>query len=419
MSYNINVATVGTLVIADGTKNNSTSLTLVGKNYPGYGTYIIQDLVNLLQNWTGINQPSSPVTGQLWYNLQNNTLQIYTGTVFKNITSVASSTSFPTLSNQQGDLFYKSDDQQLYIYSGTTWILIGPSYTSSQQKTTAVADVITDTSNGSHTVLKLWVGNHLTGVVSKDSFTPSSTFTALNPGFATISPGYNVDANLFGGVGTTISGTLITNAQPYITSVGTLSSLNVSTTILGSIQNAQNVVNAAQGNITSLGTLTGLSMGGAITTTGNGTYNIGTSANKFGTVYATASQAQYADLAENYRTDGNPGPNDIMVIGGNEEVTSSTISHDHRFIGVMSPNPAYLMNVNDGNSGSAIALTGRVYVNVRGPIARGDCVVSSDLRGVGEKLDMYKYTPGCIVGKSLNSIDDYSVKLIEVVIGVR
>ena len=419
MSYNINVATVGTLVIADGTKNNSTSLTLVGKNYPGYGTYIIQDLVNLLQNWTGTNQPASPVTGQLWYNTNNNVLQIYTGTVFKNITCVTSGTSFPTVSNQQGDLFYKSDDQQLYIYSGTAWILLGPSYTSAQQKTTAVAAFVPDNGNALRSVLELWVGNHLTGIVSKDSFTPSSTFIAANPGFQTISPGYNVDANLFGGVGTTITGTLITNAQPYITSIGTLSSLSVSTPIIGTIINSQYVTAGVQGNITAVGTLSGLSMGGSITTTGNGNFNIGSSSNKFGVVYATASSAQYADLAENYISDDVADPNAIMIIGGDEEVTPSTVSHDPRVIGVMSQNPAYLMNTAIDGIGSSIALTGRVPVRVKGPIDRGDCVVSSDIMGVGEKLDMYRYTPGCIVGKALAAINDDSIQTIEVVIGVR
>ena len=108
-----------------------------------------------------------------------------------------------------------------------------------------------------------------------------------------------------------------------------------------------------------------------------------------------------------------------MVIGGDEEVTVSTVSHDHRVIGVMSQNPAYLMNSEIDGIGSAIALAGRVPVRVKGPINRGDCVVSSDIAGIGEKLDIYRYTPGCIVGKALVAIPDDSIQAIEVVIGVR
>ena len=118
-------------------------------------------------------------------------------------------------------------------------------------------------------------------------------------------------------------------------------------------------------------------------------------------------------------SDDTADPIAIMIIGGDEEVTPSTVSHDPRVIGVMSQNPAYLMNTAIDGIGSAIALTGRVPVRVKGPIGRGDCVVSSDTMGVGEKLDMYRYTPGCIVGKALVAINDDSICTIEVVIGVR
>ena len=452
MSYTLTVTNGSSIVVQNGTIDTSTSLQLVGKNYPSYGLAMNQNLVNLLQSSAGTGQPAGALTGQLWWDTTNTILKVYTGTVFKNITSVISSASAPASAIVQGDLWFDSSNLQLYVYTGTAWLLIGPSYSSSQQKTTAVALSILDNANATHTVLAFYIGNSLTGILSKDAaFTPA---TAIS-GFATVNPGYNINSTIFGGNPPPLSSTIITNAQPYINSLGTLTSLTVSSPIVGSVlYNAGWVTNAAQGNITSVGTLTGLNVSGTATFSGTTTFSgivnhssttnlsrtnitgdftptganlsvsIGNTTNWFSSVYAqnfygTSVFAKYADLAENYISDTVAAPNAIMVIGGDEEVTVSTVSHDPRVIGVMSQNPAYLMNSEIDGIGSAIALAGRVPVQVRGPIARGDCVVSSDVAGVGEKLDMYRYTPGCIVGKALVAINDDSIQTIEVVIGVR
>jgi len=395
MTYTLTVGgSSSTIVVNNGTVDTTTSLQLVGKNYPSYGLAMNQNLVNLLQSSAGTGQPQGALPGQLWWDTTNTLLKVYTGAVFKTITSVTVSSGQPTSALKEGDLWWDHSNYQLNIYTGSAWQLIGPSYTTGQQKTTSVALTITDTTSSPHTVLAFFVGNVLTGLLSKDAaFTPNSAFTnAYGSGFSTVNPGYNVNSTIYNASGILVNGTLTTNAQPYVTSVGTLTGLSIS------------------------GLLT---MSSSIAASANGVYDIGSSGNKFRTIYATATSALYADLAENYISDTVAGPNDIMVIGGNEEVTVSTISHDPHVIGVMSQNPAYLMNSGISDIGSAIALTGRVPVRVKGPIARGDCVVSSDMRGIGEKLDMYRYTPGCIVGKALDSIENDSIKLIEVVIGVR
>jgi hypothetical protein len=258
MSYNINVAKNPTIVINDGTKNDtSTSLTLVGRNYPNYGAYIAQDLVNLMQSWAGDNQPSSAVIGQLWYDTLHNALKIYNGASFKNISGLISNSSAP-IGSSQGDLWYNTSTSQLYIYTGGAWLLIGPSYTSSQQLTAALADTIVDNTSSPHTVLKLWVGGVLVGIVSKDAqFTPQTAIT----GFPTVNPGYNVNAAIYTAAGILINGTLTTNAQPYVTSVGTLSQLSVSSDINANILGyARAVSNPSQPNITSLGTLNTLTV---------------------------------------------------------------------------------------------------------------------------------------------------------------
>ena len=133
-----------------------------------------------------------------------------------------------------------------------------------------------------------------------------------------------------------------------------------------------------------------------------------------GVITATATTAQYADLAEKYLADGQYAPGTVLVFGGKSEVTVSATSHDTRIAGVVSTDPAYLMN-ND-SAGVAVALTGRVPCRVRGPVSKGDCLVNSEL-GVAGKLDTARYLPGCIIGKSLATIADNEIHTIEIAVG--
>ena len=172
------------------------------------------------------------------------------------------------------------------------------------------------------------------------------------------------------------------------------------------------------GNITGTGILT-VNSGSAATAIvnggTNGVGNIGASGQGFNTVFAKSTSAQYADLAEVYRSDRNYIPGTVVVFGGTSEVTVSLTSHDTTVAGVVSTNPAYLMN--DREDGVAVALQGRVPCRVLGPVVKGDRVVTSDVRGVAERLDMTKYQPGCIIGKALGSVPDGEIATIEVVVG--
>jgi hypothetical protein len=125
--------------------------------------------------------------------------------------------------------------------------------------------------------------------------------------------------------------------------------------------------------------------------------------------------ANYADLAENYTSDSDYASGTVLVFGGEAEVTQSTASHDPRIAGVVSTNPAYLMN--GAESGIAVALQGRVPCRVLGPVSKGDRVVSSHIAGVAQALDPQQYQPGCIIGKALQSIDSTDISIIEVVVG--
>ena len=142
---------------------------------------------------------------------------------------------------------------------------------------------------------------------------------------------------------------------------------------------------------------------------------LGSLTNWWSKAFTVSATAQYADLAENYTSDSEYAPGTVLVFGGEAEVTQSITSHDPRIAGVVSTNPAYLMN--GAESGIAVALQGRVPCQVLGPVAKGDRVVSSHIAGVAQALDPAQYQPGCIIGKALQAINSTDISTIEVVVG--
>ena len=105
------------------------------------------------------------------------------------------------------------------------------------------------------------------------------------------------------------------------------------------------------------------------------------------TAHVTATSAQYADLAELYTSDAEYPRGTVMVFGGDAEVTQSTQAMDHKIAGVVSEEPAYLMNSGEEGLTVAVALRGKVPVMIKGPVKKGDLIVSSNEPGVGEAHD--------------------------------
>lgn len=128
-----------------------------------------------------------------------------------------------------------------------------------------------------------------------------------------------------------------------------------------------------------------------------------------------ASSAKYADLAEIYIPDQSYDPGTVVVFGGTEEITVTDRSHDPRVAGVISTNPAYLMN--SECLGLPVAFTGRVPCRVQGPVTKGDLLVTSNKPGVAHAIDNTQFVPGCVIGKSLENITTDEIATIEVVVG--
>jgi len=173
---------------------------------------------------------------------------------------------------------------------------------------------------------------------------------------------------------------------------------------------ATEFVGAITGNITGTasldmplagGTMTGTLISQAITPSADATYDIGTSLLGYNTVYAKATSAQYADLAEKYTSDSEYDIGTVVIFGGDKEITQSTIAEDTRVAGVISENPAYLMN--DESEGQAVALVGKVKCKVHGTINKGDLLTTCGQHpGCAKKAFSPKI--GSIIGKAM---EDY------------
>ena len=162
------------------------------------------------------------------------------------------------------------------------------------------------------------------------------------------------------------------------------------------------------------------SAGRAITHTGdiipsaNITFNLGGPTNWYDTFYGLATQAQYADLAENYTADAEYLPGTVVVFGGEQEITISQTFADVRVAGVISSNPAYLMNA--AAAGLPVALRGRVPVQVLGAVSKGDLLVTSAQTGFAQSVGQNNSYGAAVFAKSLTTDGSNGSKIIEAVI---
>ena len=153
---------------------------------------------------------------------------------------------------------------------------------------------------------------------------------------------------------------------------------------------------------------------GHIIPSSNLTANLGSPTSWYNTFYGVSTQAQYADLAENYQADSDYEPGTVVVFGGANEITVTDKHADHRIAGVVSTNPAYLMNA--ATPGTPIALRGRVPIKVAGPVYKGDLLVTSTISGYATSVGGDSSYGIKVFAKSLEENVDSGNKIIEAVI---
>lgn len=176
MSYQILKTNGDQLVqggLIDGQLNQTaTDITLIGQNSTGYGLFINDNFVRLLENFANTTQPQNPIQGQLWYDTQNQVLKVYNNNSFNPVGGTSFSPTPPS-SYAAGDLWIDSINGQLHFNAGTGDVLAGPVYAQSQGVCGfEVPEDVLDVNSISHTITNLYVGGTLIGFFSKSAFTP-------------------------------------------------------------------------------------------------------------------------------------------------------------------------------------------------------------------------------------------------------
>lgn len=122
MSYTITKTNGDTLVTVPDTElNTDYGITLVGRNYAGYGVYLNDNFVSLMENFSKGTAPADPLEGQLWWNSTDNELQVWQGSVWKKIGHVTASTGAPSSTGRNvGDQWWDTTNQQLKVWAGET-----------------------------------------------------------------------------------------------------------------------------------------------------------------------------------------------------------------------------------------------------------------------------------------------------------
>ena len=466
MSYTITL-TNGTIfaTIPDGTINTSSSMTLVGKNYAGYGQFINDDIIRLLESGANTTAPGAPLTGQLWWNETAKNMQVYNGTAFKVISGATAASSAPSGSvSVAGDLWYDTVNAQLNVYSGSAWIIVGPAYTAGTGVTGAIPATITDNTAVSHVVVKLYVNDNVVGIVSKDaSFTPQVAI----PGFTTVNPGITLattisgiaqyfqgtasNANTIGNISS--SGFLQTSNNQTMT--GTLGILNNSGLSVGVNSDARITVTGsdvymrnqtsngnlllqinqsgtpttmvtfygANGMTAIAGATTVNTSGGAtaiVNGAGNAVGNIGSSSNYFNKVFAQSTTALYADVAERFAADEIYAPGTVVELGGSAEITRVQTDASDRVFGVISTRPAFTMNggAGDDDTHPPVAMTGRVPVIVTGVVSKGDRLISAG-DGVARAALPGEATAFNVIGRALASKSTADIGTVEAIVTIK
>lgn len=493
MPYTINKTNGGAIAtIQDGYLNNTTDLTLIGKNYSGYGEILNENFVKLLENFANSSAPGSPLDGQLWWDLATKTLKVWGGSSWKIISGSTASSTAPTYKSV-GDLWFDTTTSQLKVWNGTDWTLIGPSYSAGVGTSGAVVDSITDNSNGSHVVVRFIIGGDTTvAILSKDSaFVPQTTIN----GFATIYPGMTIsstilNAGLYGKASDSdkldaLDSTSFMRTDANTSTTGILRVLNDTGLSVGAsndlalavsgndtyisnatsngqmyirINKAGTPTNAlhidANGYVYALSTpLAGdnstrlattayvdavststayLKADGTTRLTGNllpdltsNNRSLGSTGARYFDVWATnfngtATQAEYADLAERFESDAIYEPGTVVELGGDKEITAVAEDLSDKVFGVISTRPGFLLNGKAGGNDThpAVALNGRVPVKVVGKVNRGDRLVSAG-NGLARAAQIGEATTFNVIGRSLESTNNEGVSTITAIVKVQ
>jgi hypothetical protein len=405
MTYFVNKTDGTAIVIPDGTKDtSSTSLTLLGRLSSNYGEDQNENFVRLLENFAFAISPNNPITGQLWYDSANSVLKVYNATtsswksVGQNIQGNVEIAANLVVGSQgfeiqeiagQVNLINRGINGNISIFSnvaGTSTRVLNIN------GTTGLITVAANATNNSGITTKSYVDSFINDLISNAASQATSIGTLNN------------NLNLLQSNVLTLSSTVTS----FSSGTGSVNSKDIF--LNGNIA----LQNSGTGNVA----LDIKTPGGVTVLSAEGSSDLATPVTIKGqwVLGSNASlEANYADLAENFASDVDYEPGTVLVFGGTSEVTQSTVENDTKVAGVVTTDPAFVMNHKLTGTKSCIALQGRVPCKVIGPIQLGDMLATSTVPGHAKKAVDPKL--GSVIGKALQNYDSEHPGIIEILAG--
>lgn len=395
MPYILKKTSGATLVtVQDASVDNSTSLVFVGRNYSGYGQPVEENFVKLLENFANVTAPLKPIQGQLWFNSAPTVRRLkvcYDGSNFRDITNVPYG-STPPITPTTGDLWWDSFNQQIKAYDSVTntWTASQPyGGASSSWEFGRVEDTFANDQNSIRAYFgtnpMLVIGNPSTTSPYFGQYTPAAS-TGLTARFPIVKRGI-----------------ALPNANPT-----TGSSADSLTTATGYLLwgTAAEAISTKQVQLKSTRSTSthyipfALSIDGAQALYTTSTFYLTPSTN---VLNVTAASALYADIAERYEADAVYEPGTVLMLGGEKEVTLARLHATTAVAGVVSTNPAYMMNSEAGTDETHpfIALKGRVPCKICGPVKKGDLLVASGYKPGHATKKQDHDSSDAVIGKAL------------------
>jgi microcystin-dependent protein len=181
----------GTIVVADNTLNSETTLSFPGRGTTAYGQAVNENFLHILENFANTTAPLRPVEGQLWYDTTAGVdqLKVYDGTNWVASGGLKKASAAPAVANSSaGDLWVNTESQQLYLFTGSAWVLVGPDF-SDGLLTGATAQAIVGTDDITYNVLSIRVEDQPVIIISSQSFIPKVSIKGFRTG---INPGMNI-----------------------------------------------------------------------------------------------------------------------------------------------------------------------------------------------------------------------------------
>ena len=435
MSYTINNTAGATLAsLQAGTTTTVGGFTLIGKNYTGYGEIIAEDFVRLLENQANSSQPSGALQGQLWYDTTENMLKVYNSSNWDRLGTTVGTTAPSGLTS--GTTWLDTTNSILNVYDGTNWqsvsvanrnILTGTSATKTKSVQLESAGYwsgeTADRINGYNTGDTISV----TAIIGTDQAGNEETIAVLSP--ASFNMRSNAQATLsYESIANDIHANF-SSTQANASANSLVAGLNIRDTFLTDAEeasansikdNANASISYNSDAIMILSKTTAQSHQGDLKPSANNTINLGAPTARYQNIYGVSTSAKYADIAERFESDEALEPGTVIALGGEKEITKTAMRADETVFGVISEHPAFRMNDGgeDASTHPFVAFSGRVPCKVKGPVAKGDRLVSSDIPGVAVKAnstDDWKAT----FGRALVDKTSEEVEKITIAIGVK